>query len=66
MDEPAVLRIVRTTVSERDGFVLWTVAWRRDDGGNEIASVYEETTYQERIAPRLQELWSLEEIYAIK
>jgi hypothetical protein len=60
------LRIVRTTVSERDGYVLWSVAWRRDDGGNEIASVYGETTYQERIAPRLQEPWSLEEIFALR
>jgi len=61
----AELRIVRTTVSERDGYVLWSVAWQREDGGNEIASVYGETTYQERPAPRLREPWSLEEIYAI-
>jgi hypothetical protein len=56
----AALHIVRTTVSERDGYVLWSVAWQRDDGGNEIASVYGETTYQERIAPRLEEPWTRE------
>jgi hypothetical protein len=61
----ATLHIVRTTVTERDGFVLWTVAWQRDVGGNEIVSVYGETVYQERIAPRLQETWTLEEIYAL-
>ena len=60
------LRIVRTTVSERDGYVLWSVAWRRDDGGNEIASVYGETMHQERIVPRLQEAWSLEENFALR
>jgi len=40
--------------------------WRREDGGNEIASVYGETTYLERIAPRLQETWTLEEIYTLE
>ena len=62
----AALHIVRTTVSERDGYVLWSVAWQRDDGGNEIASVYGETTYQERIAPRLEEPWTREEIFALR
>jgi len=32
-------------------------------GGLETA--YLDETYQERIAPRLQDLWTLEEIYAL-
>jgi hypothetical protein len=62
----SALHIVRTTVSERDGCVLWSVAWQRDDGGNEIASVSGETMYQERTAPRLEEPWTREEIFALR
>ena len=31
-----------------------------------IVSVYGEATYQERIAPRVRDFWTFEEIYALE
>jgi hypothetical protein len=59
------LRIVRTLVSERDGIRLWHVDWE-DPDAQEIRAVYLETTYLERIAPRVREPLDLEGIYALE
>lgn len=62
----APLRIVSTTVKETDGRGLWHVAWQRDGNRDEFVSVFTESTYLEQIAPRLDEPWTREEIFALR
>ena len=54
-------RVIKTA----EGVVLWQVVWA-GDGVREIPAIYEEGTYLERIAPRVREAWTLDEIYALE
>ena len=62
----ASLQIVSTTVVENEGIPFWRVEWEDRNGGEGIVSVYGEATYQERIAPRVRDFWTFEEIYALE
>jgi hypothetical protein len=42
------------------------VAWQRDGNRDEFVSVFTESTYLEQIAPRLDEPWTREEIFALR
>jgi hypothetical protein len=65
MIEPS-LQIVSTTVTEREGVLLWRVEWEDRSGGDGVTSLLGEHTYEGQIAPRVRDLWTLEEIYALE
>ena len=59
------LRIFEAGIHDRDGVRYWRVTW--DDQAEEgVTSLYLDETYQERIAPRLRETWTLREIYELE
>jgi hypothetical protein len=65
MIEPS-LQIVSTTVTEREGILLWRVEWEDRSGGEGVTSLFGEHIYEGQIAPRVGDLWTREEIHAIE
>jgi hypothetical protein len=69
MAEPT-FQVVSADPDEKDGVRFWRVRWiggyislaREYTEGESYVSLYSEDTYQSRIVPRRQELWTLEEI----
>jgi hypothetical protein len=60
------LQIVSTTVTMRDGVLLWRVEWEDQSGGDGATSLFGKHIYDRQIAPRLRDLWTREEIYALE
>jgi hypothetical protein len=42
------------------------VEWEDRSGGDGVTSLFGEHTYERQIAPRVRDLWTLEEIYALE
>jgi hypothetical protein len=62
----APLQIVEMATNDKSGRRLWFVTWRDRSGGDDIRSLYLDEKYQERIAPRFKEMWTLQEIYDLE
>jgi hypothetical protein len=53
-------------VVEREGIPFWRVEREDRSGGDGVVSLHGEATYQERIAPRVRDSWTVEEICALE
>jgi hypothetical protein len=62
----AAFRIVATSIVDKEAVRYWRILWTRNGPAGGIEAVYLDETYRERIAPRLQESWTLEELYSLE
>jgi len=62
----ASLQIVGAEMSDKDGIRYWRVTWNDRSGGDGFLSLYVDSDYQEKIAPRLHEMWTMQQVLALE